>query len=805
MRRFSLLALYAFLIVMERGSGLLAQENSSRLVGFGLGRPEKVMLSSREEWQVSDGWSHTDGTWQIDRPGRLIIPFTPSNRIKLKFEVVLSPRSELGLYLGFKEDKKMKLDGSWKSRFGAYNFRCGQGRGDFYSIESLGKRGGRIFSEHWEPAGVSFGVPHIFTLEYDEGQLRLAIDDREIINGFDQHPLALLSALSFNVEGKVEIRPLSLVITPAIPENRMLPVKRDDFAFHVAIDYPDDLLLSEKDWDDNTLRELVRTYARMGVSRLYWIDYLGRSGGIIGQGELGVFSLERIVNLSKAVPEPMKILSEECHRFGMEAFAIIKPFDMAYGTPWALYPENRPNSNGLRAVGGWTGGTSRFIREHPQLRTRLHPSLLRNGKSEKVAEISLFHWDDAPLVLSAEDFIIWISDDNETYKPYDGPLNFKNLIIDKKPERFTPAPEKRHGSSRPVRTFRFSELDIHSPYLALELKAGTTSAKLENFLSAFVEIKNSTGDRMAVTYGLSPSLRFDPQNFHYQVGNFREVGIAFDAGERTRYDRWTGGARLQQSLGRSRFVLEPGGWLGLALGRNEFPTATVDPSYPEVRNWIIERVRELMELGVDGVDFRLANHTDSLDWENYGFSKPVVDEFRNRYGVDITRDIFDRALWRKLRGEYIDTLLREISNVVHEFDGTFQMHVDPFMAFGPESNCFHETSWNWATWIGDGIIDEITLKEGPETFSAIDENTFWAELIRRGRAADIPVYACNGDLLETPETPLEWFEKSYQAGLSGIIFYESAKLVSLKSDGRFVLKNESLPESFTQFRNINKR
>ena len=404
----------------------------------------------------------------------------------------------------------MKLDGGWKSRYGAYNFRCGQGRGDHYSIESLGKRGGRIFSESWEPAGVKNANPHIFTVEFDEGILRLAIDGMEIVSGFDQHPLALLSALSFNVEGPIEIRPLSLTITPSV-------LKR----------------------------------------------------------------------------------------------------------------------------------------------------------------ITLYHWDDTPLSFTAGDFIIWISEDNETYRMYRGPLVFNDQIVEKKSEPFTPAPEKRFGSPRSMRTYRFSDTDIDSRYMAIELRAESSGNKIENYLSAFVEIKNEKGERIPVTYGLSASMRFDPDAVQQRVGDFRKAGIAFDAGERTRYDRWTGGARLQQSLGRSRFSLEPGGWLGLAMGRNEFPTATVDPSFPEVRMWITEHVRKLMELGADGVDFRLVNHTESLDWENYGFSQPVVAEFGKRYGIDITRESFDRSLWGKLRGEYIDILLREISKNVHAYEGTFQIHIDP--------------------------------------------------------------------------------------------------------------------------------
>ncbi len=34
--------------------------------------------------------------------------------------------------------------------------------------------------------------------------------------------------------------------------------------------------------------------------------------------------------------------------------------------------------------------------------------------------------------------------------------------------------------------------------------------------------------------------------------------------------------------------------------------------------------------GVDGVDLRVGNHNRSMEWENYGFEPPVLDECRRR-------------------------------------------------------------------------------------------------------------------------------------------------------------------------------
>ena len=74
-------------------------------------------------------------------------------------------------------------------------------------------------------------------------------------------------------------------------------------------------------------------------------------------------------------------------------------------------------------------------------------------------------------------------------------------------------------------------------------------------------------------------------------------------------------------------------------------------NYPEVREHMLERVRDLAEHGVDGALFDVSR--SHVSWamayrfgdDAIGFNQPVVEEFKRRHGVDLARfeDVEDVA------------------------------------------------------------------------------------------------------------------------------------------------------------------
>ena len=117
-------------------------------------------------------------------------------------------------------------------------------------------------------------------------------------------------------------------------------------------------------------------------------------------------------------------------------------------------------------------------------------------------------------------------------------------------------------------------------------------------------------------------------------------------------------------------------------------------NYPEVREHMLERVDDLVAHGVDGFLFGLARthipyfnaERQNAAGDTFGFNRPVVDEFKRRYGVDLSRfdqvedagtadhrglpfvfehrwvgtEPYDVWAFRRLLGEGFDAFLREV-------------------------------------------------------------------------------------------------------------------------------------------------
>lgn len=127
-------------------------------------------------------------------------------------------------------------------------------------------------------------------------------------------------------------------------------------------------------------------------------------------------------------------------------------------------------------------------------------------------------------------------------------------------------------------------------------------------------------------------------------------------------------------------------------------------------------MRECIECGVDGLDFRVENHSTHVDeWWAYGFNEPIVDEYKRRYGVNILKEPFDRGKLAHLRGEYYTQFLRDAKTEASRNDIKMQVHVN-IEAFGPAPLECRRLAypWNikfdWETWVKEGIADSVTLR-----------------------------------------------------------------------------------------------
>ncbi len=144
-------------------------------------------------------------------------------------------------------------------------------------------------------------------------------------------------------------------------------------------------------------------------------------------------------------------------------------------------------------------------------------------------------------------------------------------------------------------------------------------------------------------------------------------------------------------------------------------------------NWIDD---QLQNVGYDGVLLHTYAENFGMRFvDEFGFSDPIVDEFKSRYGVDIRRETFNRQDWYELRGEYTTTYLEELNAAISPDGKKIGMAINPLDTDRPQlwlGNNSFPTAGNidldWQKWAQDGTVDQLVVWGGTgSTAIALDE------------------------------------------------------------------------------------
>ena len=142
----------------------------------------------------------------------------------------------------------------------------------------------------------------------------------------------------------------------------------------------------------------------------------------------------------------------------------------------------------------------------------------------------------------------------------------------------------------------------------------------------------------------------------------------------------------------------------------------VEYAYPGARKAFVTHVLHHIK-EYDGVLFYTYVENEGFRYpEEFGFNKPIVDEFKRRYGVDIRTQPFDKDAWYKLRGEYVTQLFRELHKELSARGKKLSIIVwgeQPSIPMGWQ----RYTTWTSVgyihmdveRWISEGIVDEIVV------------------------------------------------------------------------------------------------
>ncbi len=183
-------------------------------------------------------------------------------------------------------------------------------------------------------------------------------------------------------------------------------------------------------------------------------------------------------------------------------------------------------------------------------------------------------------------------------------------------------------------------------------------------------------------------------------------------------------------------------------GRTRF-RGLLQYAWPEAREFRVRQARELLDLGADGIHLSTSAHCRHMPnvHENdfYGFGAPVVEEYRRRFGVDITADDgFDREAWHEIKGEAVNRLYRQISAVCHERGADLwiglqigdyvHLAADPYFS----DNVVARYRNLWEPLVTGGIADAIIVGDY-ESMTAGPAHPYWRA--KRSIPEDADLYA----------------------------------------------------------------
>ncbi len=547
--------------------------------------------------------------------------------------------------------------------------------------------------------------------------------------------------------------------------------------------------------DQERVAEELRLLKSFGFDRVYFVlcnpGYPTFSNPILSIQPPDVPGFENYSFKSLiALGDPNFAYVHECHKLGMEAFAIIKPYEGGGGSTVPHGAKVVYDMPRVETIGGERVGFDALLSRRPDLAVQRKPDPAAAARAmapvraitvrfclEAVADLEgpFTECDTAPC-----DIRLLTSADNGTYRPYDGPLTVAEEIreeivrdsngfpLQERPARcrvFTLSGLNIPPSIRYFAVVVNSANRLHTlpqSMITLEGQDGPLPATVTSYIRRGGNTVENLKPAAGRTWGMEQIARpiDDPAAAEAEL---REWGFEFE---------WYGSG-FRGSGWKSA------GAYGIARGHLATMKGTPCEAYPEVRSYWLDWVKTCIEMGFDGVDIRLQNHSGMVsDYANYGFNAPLVEAYQARHGVDILTEPHDPLKLMALRGEFFVDFVQEAARELQRAGRKLQIHLRHCHAQPRLSADINELGF-WAMpkiWFQDwkalvDLADEVTLKD--YHFNAYDPalaREIKEYAAQRGKRVWTHCYVSQGRELN------EEFLNAVDAdpGVAGILIYEVA-------------------------------
>jgi len=531
------------------------------------------------------------------------------------------------------------------------------------------------------------------------------------------------------------------------------PVQRDDDYFK-----SNRCFMDRKQFD-----ELHKFLASVGVTRHQWI-------------------VDTLWNLYEEYPRGFDLLEEaakSAHKYGLEFFAEIKPWEGgAFGMSLPGTMPCPQESGAYRDLRGVFPNMRRFEALNPTLCLKRKPGTY--NCAEPLSAIRLVKMDDRLTRIKAEHLSILSSATNNRFKPYMGPVSFRETIE----RRF------RFPYWKQCRVLHLENLKIPEghKYFLLRCSLADKMGDFSNEKGNIIELADAGGNILPHTLSTGLATLDDHKQF-YQSNLLRKVLPYFQDPEvlaeiddnRKMEEHYRDYYAFGDYALSDQITLDKDGYVAAACGKPEYIAGQLHPIYPEVREYWLDMVRFCLERGVDGINIRTANHTLSPEPWEYGFNEPVLE---------VTQGKTDFVTVSKINGDAYTLFLREAKKLVKSRGKKLTIHLETELIIpddrGKPSSLPWNFEWQWETWVNE-IADELEIRG---TYGYRPWN-FTKALDRFGsaaRAANKPLFL-QGDFHGMSfEGPFDCTEEEIKTvnnrdDLSGYVFYETANITRINDEG----------------------
>jgi len=219
------------------------------------------------------------------------------------------------------------------------------------------------------------------------------------------------------------------------------------------------------------------------------------------------------------------------------------------------------------------------------------------------------------------------------------------------------------------------------------------------------------------------------------------------------------------------------GLIGYTRGRNEYLAGALCETEPAVQDYWLTCLREILDTGVDGVDFREENHSTMTDYpDDYGYNQVILDRAGSCDPVAIA----------KVRGEAYTEFLRRSKNLISSYGKRMRINfqVDWYRPNPPRGRKLAypaNLNFDWRTWIAEGLLDEGMIRTFALPFDSVFTDDVANEITDLCCRKNLPVYV---NRYIQPKLLKEEYKRVQDDGrFAGFVFYETCVYTKFTPDG----------------------